>query len=311
MDHSVEVSIVCCVYNHEKYLEKALQGFINQVTDFKYEIIIHDDASTDKSADIIREYALKYHNIKPIYQKENQYSQNISIAKEFIIPQINGKYVALCEGDDYWIDCKKLQKQYDFMENHPNIAMTTHGYNMIRANSGELIQEYHCMNSSGYFTFEHLLSNLNIPQTATFFMRKSVYVDRLDKFIPCPVGDFQMRLYAFLEGGVYYDDCIMSVYRIASDNSWTVRIRRNKEKYLEFLKDFKSFHLKLRELYPSFINDIDFAIESIDFDILVCKKDKNALYTNYFKSLSLKGKLKTLFQLFCPELYALLLKHIK
>ena len=105
------VSIVCESYNHEPYLRKCLDGFVMQKTNFSFEILIHDDASTDKSADIIREYISKYPQLdwKPIFQIENQYSKGISIWTEIQFPRAQGKYIALCEGDDYWTDPYKLQ----------------------------------------------------------------------------------------------------------------------------------------------------------------------------------------------------------
>jgi glycosyltransferase involved in cell wall biosynthesis len=101
----IMVSVSCCAYNHEKYIRKCLDGFVRQKTNFKFEVIVHDDASTDNTAEIIREYEKLYPNIiKPIYQKENQYSQGISIKKQYMLPKLQGKYIATCEGDDWWID---------------------------------------------------------------------------------------------------------------------------------------------------------------------------------------------------------------
>lgn len=112
------VSICCLVYNHEPFLRDCFDGFLMQKTNFPIEILVHDDASTDHSADIIREYTEKYPDLfKPIYQKENQYSKG----KGFVGMTLNferakGKYIAMCEGDDYWTDPLKLQKQVDFLE---------------------------------------------------------------------------------------------------------------------------------------------------------------------------------------------------
>jgi len=118
------VSIVCDVYNHEPYLHDCLEGFVKQVVSFPIEVLIHDDCSTDKSAEIIKEYVAKYpHLFKPIYQKVNQYSQGISTWAKFQIPRAQGKYIALCEGDDYWTDPNKLQKQVDYMEQHSEIDL--------------------------------------------------------------------------------------------------------------------------------------------------------------------------------------------
>lgn len=123
------VSIRCLVYNHEPYLRQCLDGFVMQKTTFPFEAIVHDDASTDGSAAIIREYAEKYPNIiKPIYETENQFSKGTigKIVREAMSP--NSKYIAICEGDDYWTDPHKLQIQVSFLESHPDYFMSCHGY---------------------------------------------------------------------------------------------------------------------------------------------------------------------------------------
>lgn len=127
MNSDVLVSICCITYNHAPYIRQCLDGFIMQKTNFKFEILIHDDASTDGTADIIREYEAKYPNIlKPIYQTENQYSKGKNISATYNWPRAVGKYVAMCEGDDYWTDPLKLQKQVDFLEGHPDFSMCFH-----------------------------------------------------------------------------------------------------------------------------------------------------------------------------------------
>ena len=110
---TVEVSIICLVYNHECFLRKCLNGFVNQNTNFNYEIIIHDDCSTDSSKAIIEEYVAKYPNLFiPLYEEENQYSQGHEFVQSKMESIARGKYLAYCEGDDYWCDNNKLQIQY-------------------------------------------------------------------------------------------------------------------------------------------------------------------------------------------------------
>ena len=107
------VSISCIAYNHESYIRQCLDGFLMQKTTFSFEILIHDDASTDNTTDIIREYERKYPDIiKPIYQKENQYSKGIPISATFNWPRAKGKYIAMCEGDDYWTDPLKIGRAH-------------------------------------------------------------------------------------------------------------------------------------------------------------------------------------------------------
>ena len=115
------VSIRCITYNHEHYISQALDGFLMQETTFPFEIVIHDDASTDGTTDIIKEYENKFPEIvKPIYETENQYSKKDNTMELLILPHLKGKYTAFCEGDDFWTNKKKLQMQVDFLENNPD-----------------------------------------------------------------------------------------------------------------------------------------------------------------------------------------------
>lgn len=130
------VSVLTLAYNHAPYIRECLDGILMQKTDFAFEILIHDDASTDGTADIIREYESKYPDIiKPIYQTENQYSKRVGISRTYQYPRVKGKYIAFCEGDDYWIDPLKLQKQVDFMEANPNVPCCFHTVDIYQENT--------------------------------------------------------------------------------------------------------------------------------------------------------------------------------
>lgn len=121
------VSVICFAFQQEAYIRDALDGFIAQQVDFPIEIIVHDDASTDNTAQIIREYAEAYPKLfKPILQTENQYSIERGRVTRLCIEAAKGKYVAICEGDDYWTDSGKLQAQVDFMESNPNFSACFH-----------------------------------------------------------------------------------------------------------------------------------------------------------------------------------------
>ncbi len=136
------VSVVCITYNHEPYIRDAIEGFLMQETDFPFEIIIHDDASTDRTAEIVKEYEAQYPKlIKGIYQTENQYSKGKK-ASTIALPKARGKFVAYCEGDDYWIDPKKLEKQKYFLENHPDYGAVFTDTDRYYENTGEIINSY-------------------------------------------------------------------------------------------------------------------------------------------------------------------------
>lgn len=133
------VSIACITYNHENYLSQCIEGFLMQKTNFPIEIIIHEDASTDKSAIILKEYSDKHPDlIFPIFQVENKFSKGINPGFEFVFPKCRGKYIALCEGDDYWTDPYKLQKQVDFLEANDDYSICSHRYKILHQESGKI-----------------------------------------------------------------------------------------------------------------------------------------------------------------------------
>lgn len=134
------VSISCITYNHELYIRDCLEGMLMQQCDFDFEILIHDDASTDNTQEIIKEYQEKYPDIiKPIFQTENQYSKGSrGFNATYNFPRVAGRYIALCEGDDYWTDPLKLQKQVNYLESHPNVVLCAHEVNRVN-DQGELV----------------------------------------------------------------------------------------------------------------------------------------------------------------------------
>ena len=137
------VTIRCITYNHEPYIRQCLEGFVMQKTNFRFEAVVHDDASTDGTAAIIREYAEKYPDIiKPLYETENQYSKHDGSLNRIMNAHMHGKYIAMCEGDDYWIDPLKLQKQVDFLEKNPEYSFCCHRFQMYNELTQKFGKEY-------------------------------------------------------------------------------------------------------------------------------------------------------------------------
>ena len=136
------VTVVSITYNHEQYIRDCLEGFLMQKTNFPVEIIIHDDASTDHTAEIIREYYEKRPDLfHVIIERENQFSQHKNFTRQ-IYGLAKGKYIAMCEGDDYWIDPLKLQKQADLCEKDNNVVGCV-GYYIQDRNGTKRIIDYH------------------------------------------------------------------------------------------------------------------------------------------------------------------------
>ena len=217
------LSIWCITYNHELYIRDAIEGFLSQRTNFKYEIIIHDDASTDRTADIIREYEQKYPNlIRGIYQTENQFACNqpsVEWLWEIQAHNCNGKYIASCEGDDYWIDMKKLQVQVNYLETHPKCIMTVHDAVNVDCQNWKMysgsIYEEDCIVSE-----KDIIEQKKYLFTASMVYRREV-LGMNGFYLKVGIGDYPILLYSIINGYVYYFSRIMSIYRQNHEGSWS------------------------------------------------------------------------------------------
>ena len=207
------VSIFCLTYNHASYIRQCLDGFLMQKATFAYEVIINDDASTDGTTEIIREYEEKYPDIiKPIYHEENLYSKGErGFWNRYCLPKSKGKYIALCEGDDYWIDPLKLQKQVDFLEGHPEYSMCFHKAKVIydvqpnkKSTLFENIEERD-------YTIDELFLNWIVP-TASIVCRRQ-FLDVIKQSNDFMYMDGIVVLSMVSLGKVHALSAVMSVYR--------------------------------------------------------------------------------------------------
>lgn len=211
------VVIHCLTYNHELYLRDALEGFVMQKTNFPFVAIVHEDASTDKTADILREYAEKYPDIiLPIFEKENQYSKgdgSLSKIYNFALDASGAKYIAMCEGDDYWIDPLKLQKQVEFLESNPD-------YGMVYSKAKQYVQKSHSyINPLGrvYKDLQDLIVNHYQIPTASILYNKKIKDEAYQKFIGNKrwgIGDYPLSLAIASYSKIKFFPEEMSVYRI-------------------------------------------------------------------------------------------------
>lgn len=225
------VSICCLVYNHEPYLRDCFEGFVKQKTSFPIEILVHDDASTDHSADIIREYTARYPDLfKPIYQIENQYSKGVKISFEYQYPRAQGKYIALCEGDDYWTDPNKLQMQVDWLEIHPDYTMCCSDAD-IETPDG-ILDWHRYEKDCNIPTEDMILGGGGFIQTPTIVYRKDLLINYPEECKKCHIGDFPLQLWASIKGKIHYFFSKKAVYRFNYTGSWT---SSQKEKKIDSL----------------------------------------------------------------------------
>lgn len=233
------VTVYCLTYNHEKYIGKTLEGFVSQRTNFPFQVIVHDDASTDGTASVIRSYEEKYPElIKAVYQTENQYSQKKPIVRGIIAPLIRGKYAACCEGDDYWCDPEKLQKQYDYMESHPDCSLCVHNTLMINEDGSSSGEWFNYCTEERDFSLDEIISARGggLFQTSSYFWPAKDFVVPKEFGIK-GIGDYPLAIYRASRGRVHYLPEVMSCYRIGSANSWVRKNHADPEKLRAFTRN--------------------------------------------------------------------------
>jgi glycosyltransferase involved in cell wall biosynthesis len=236
------VSVSCITYNHEAFIADAIEGFLAQQTPFPVEILIHDDASTDRTAEIVRTYERAHpHRISAIYQHENQYSRG-ALPSHFNYSRARGKYIALCEGDDCWTDPLKLAKQVEALESHPHISLCFHPARRIRYGNDidhKLIGRY--ANGNAIIPVEDVINKSQgmIP-TASCVITKSA-ADELVKFraeqCGARVGDVVVQILSSYTGGAIYLDEEMSIYRFKTPGSFNSRLAGNASSRLCYARD--------------------------------------------------------------------------
>lgn len=282
-EYKYMVCTICATFNHSPYIVDAMNGFTMQETTFPVYYLITDDASTDGEPEVIKQYLADHfqtpyrieetedynlicanHNTNPnctfivFLLKYNHYSIKKSKLPYQSEWRDNAKYIALCEGDDYWTDSNKLQKQTDFLEKHPKHTMCIHAFRRDSydgsritsteiykySNDVEIIPDKDVINGTGMF-----------GATASMVYRKAAVNNYPDWAIRAPVGDRPLKFVLFARGHIAYINEVMSVYRIGVVGSWTLRVNRNhkaekenRRKFVQLLNDFdawtdKKYHI--------------------------------------------------------------------
>ncbi|MBQ7490860.1 MAG: glycosyltransferase [Bacteroidales bacterium] len=218
---NILVTIRCATFNHGQYIRQTLDGFVMQKTNFAFEAIVHDDASTDNTADIIREYAEKYPDIiKPFFEKENQYSKGGKEIDRIFEENSHGKYMVICEGDDFWTDPMKLQKQVDFLEAHPDYNLCCHNWDIIQ--DGQILPSPIDGKYPKAFSFTFAtLPWIWITKTVTTMYRASAVIDNKILHEYKYARDVHLVYYALKSGKGYYMPEVMATYRMHSGGVWS------------------------------------------------------------------------------------------
>lgn len=275
------VSVKCMTYNQEKYIGQCIDGFLMQKTSFPFEILIHDDCSTDNTTDIVLAYAKKFPKIiKPILEDENQYSKHDGSHHKKIDAAIKGKYIALCEGDDYWIDENKLQRQFDFLEKYDDCSLDSENSEVLYLNSDK--KSTFSERPESYISIDELLKNRQFA-TGSVMYRRELYEEYVNiNAIKC---DTFLWAFCSTKGKIHYRPVISSVYRrgtgVTENNKikWffsSRNINKSIEKYFTLSKDVKK--IRRRTLYI----DLLYAIREALYKKQILKLLKLGIYLIFY-----------------------------
>ena len=313
------VSVFMLTYNHEKWISKAIEGVINQKTNFKFKLYIHDDYSCDKTREIIIEYARQYPDlIELILADENRYSQGIRVSLEIMAPIAQGKYVALCEGDDYWIDCNKLQKQIDYLEKHSQCTLLFSNAKVIDTNDNNLgdffpsnvwndreINNKIQSKKEENFSIEEMIF-LDFVPTASLVFKKEIYLE-LSNFRK--IIDIAYRLVATSQGYAHYFPDFFVAYRTGNDNSASGSIQRSPVKLKE---NFYDLHCEILSEFDLYTNGkyYDIVKKEKERKLLLYKlkigKFKDVIKNKNFYNLNKKYFIKGILHIYLKKYYILL-----
>jgi glycosyltransferase involved in cell wall biosynthesis len=278
----MKVSICCITYNQERFIAQALDSFLMQRTNFDFEIVIGDDFSKDNTNQICIAYKNKY----PKKIKLISNAQNIGMTPNFVqtLKYCQGEYIALCEGDDYWTDSHKLQKQADFLDSHSQYVGCFHNTEERYDDDENKPSYLYCNFSSGKSISFEDLSFGNLMPTCSVMYRNSLKVEFPEWFFKLKMADWPLHLLYARFGPFWYIPKIMGVHRLHSESVWMLQdsSRNNQfvvEAYEEMIKGYYTdkIHLdKLIKAKTEFIKAIK--LNGIDKEGLKQKIKRSIIY---------------------------------
>ena len=303
------VSVFCTTYNQEKYIGQCLDSMVNQKTSFPYEIIVRDDASTDGTSQIVREYHKKYPDkVIPFIQPENLFQRGLEhISFEKMFKMSRGRYIAICDGDDFWTDENKLQKQVDFMESHPDYSMCGHAAYFARED-GRLHDDkfFRLSSGSGDLSIEEIISKWSMA-TCSLLYRKSCRTDIIFPFRgKCVNDDYATMVYFALKGRVYYSDELMGAYRLSCNGSVSQRLLNDRDYLVKYSTEFVEMLDRINQFTDGqYANLIEKQKRITMFDMYLNLGDRKNLkqYKDVYKTACKSTKIRYLMCMYCYPLY--------
>ncbi|QUG42562.1 glycosyltransferase [Psychrobacillus sp. INOP01] len=305
---NILVSVNCTTYNHENFIAEAIESFVNQITDFKYEILIGEDCSTDNTRKIVDHYA----NLYPDKIRIITSPTNIGARKnsQRLIQNSKGKYIAECEGDDYWTDPNKLQRQVDYMENHPDCTLCFHSAEIIQAPSKRTDRFIRPYVTDQVSPMEDIITGGGgFCPTPSLFYPKNLMENPPHFYETAPIGDYPMQMLLASHGYAYYMDKCMCAYRSGVEGSWTNRMilsSNNREKVTQINSGIINLLNGFNEYSEyRYKNEIAKVQEGLEYELLILQKKriKNKTIPNYSLMYKVSVHLKVFLRCNYPQLF--------
>lgn len=305
---SILVSINCITYNHEKFIDKAIESFINQITDFEFEIVIGEDCSTDGTLEIVKEYEKQYPSLIRLITD----SKNVGMSKNSrrILDASVGEYIAICEGDDYWTDPFKLQKQVDFFKRHKECSLVFHAADIINVETGLIEGEIRPFKRTFIYPENKLFfGGGDFVATASMMFKKSLMIDLPDFYVKSPVGDHAMALLLSYRGRVGYINEKMAVRSLWVPGSWNTSMNKKQDeerKIKHILAMCNVLHLYNAYTNNKYQSEVKKRILNGLIQVAELQRLEPFEQTEIIKiysSLKLIDKLKVKIGYICPSLY--------
>lgn len=316
MDSSCKVSVYCTAYNHENYIRQALDSFLAQKTDFPFEVLVTDDASTDSTPAILREYQEKHPDIiRYFHQEKNLFQQGIDVCQAVMYPNTRGKYVAFCEGDDYLTDSSKLQLQADFLDSHPDYSACVHNTWYHWCDSDRLDELLVPEQGDRDIPFETVIRGPAVSfHTSSIMVRTEILTnppDFQDVAFRYGFSDYPMFIWFAMNGKIRFLDRPMSVYRLKSnETAWSAGCGREYGKRIEFvIGEIEMMKALLPHLSGENALVTREELLKREYVLLYLKGDVRSMlaepYRRFFRQESLSFRMKQLLKLCAPHLHAI------
>lgn len=306
-----ELTVIVMTYNHKDYIEKAIDSILAQNTNIDYDILIHDDLSDDGTYEILLKKQKQFPNkIRIIRQDTRKFlidGFNMMIYK-YVVPHIESKYVAYCDGDDYWCDDNKLQKQFDFMKNHDDYSMCFHNAYQLKKD-GDMSSKWF-MDEEGDVDMPFIIDDkpgIHIA-TSSIFLKSEVFKDFSDWRKSYPVEDIPMYMTAALYGKIHRFKDIMCVYRQFASGSWSSQNIDNRKRNIRHLEDMKTSIVSFDKQTNNKYHDLVIKqIESFEFRIALINDDFKTIYDKkyrrFIQRMSKKERLALIVKYRLPRIY--------